>query len=114
MIWLPCLFIVWTVFRRNYAQSIDLSLKRHHGPAPLHNHPGFTDPYGSNVPECATVTDYTDIVPITSIRAAAPGETTTRKTFGLSTGGVTGKRDRAEGDLWPVHYISLAPWPDRS
>jgi hypothetical protein len=44
------------------------------------------------VPERATVTDYTDIVPITSIRAAAPGETTTRKTFRLSTGGVTGKR----------------------
>jgi len=43
------------------------------------------------VPERATVTDYTDIVPITSIRAAAPGETITRKTFRLSTGGVTGK-----------------------
>ena len=43
------------------------------------------------MPERATVTDYTDIVPITSIRAAAPGETITRKTFRLSTGGVTGK-----------------------
>ena len=38
-----------------------------------------------------------------------PGETTTRKTFRLSTDGATGKRDRAEGDLWPVRYISLAP-----
>jgi len=61
------------------------------------------------VPERATVTDYTDIVPITSIRAAAPGETTILKTSRLSIGGVTGKRDRAEGDLWPVRYISLAP-----
>jgi hypothetical protein len=51
------------------------------------------------VPERATVTDYTDIVPITSIRAAAPGETAILKTSRLSIGGVTGKRDRAEGDL---------------
>jgi hypothetical protein len=57
----------------------------------------------------ATFTDYTDIVPITSIRAAAPGETTILKTSRLSIGNVTGKRDRAEGDLGPVRYISLAP-----
>ena len=38
------------------------------------------------------VTDYTDIVPITSIRAAAPGETTILKTSRLSIGGVMGKR----------------------
>jgi hypothetical protein len=60
------------------------------------------------VPERATVTDYTDIVPITSIRAAAPGETIILKTSRLSTGGVTGKRDRAEGDLWPCAiFLSL-------
>jgi len=60
------------------------------------------------VPERATVTGYTDIVPITSIRAAAPSETTTRKTFRLSTGGVTGKRDRAEVDFWPCAiFLSL-------
>jgi len=44
-----------------------------------------------DVPERTTVTDYTDIVPITSIRAVAHGETTTRRTFKLSTSGVTGK-----------------------
>jgi hypothetical protein len=44
---------------------------------------------------------------MTSIRAAAPGETTFLKTSRLSIGGVMGKKDRAEGDLWPVHYISL-------
>ena len=42
------------------------------------------------------ITDYTDIVPITSIRAAAHGETTTRRTFKLSTGGATGKRGQQE------------------
>jgi hypothetical protein len=36
------------------------------------------------------------------------GEMIIRKTFRLSTGGATGKRDRAEVDLWPVRYIFLA------
>jgi len=58
------------------------------------------------VPERATVTDYTDIVPITSIRAAAPGETTILKTSRLSIGGETGKRDRAEGDYGRALYFS--------
>jgi hypothetical protein len=60
------------------------------------------------VPERATVTDYTDIVPITSIRAAAPGETIILKTSRLFIGGVTGKRDRAEVDFWPcAKFLSL-------
>jgi hypothetical protein len=36
------------------------------------------------------------------------GEMIIRKTFRLSTGGATGKRDRAEVDLWPVRHIFLA------
>ena len=41
MIWLPALFIVWSLFGRNYAQSIDSLLMRHNGPDPIHNHPGW-------------------------------------------------------------------------
>ena len=37
------------------------------------------------------------------------GETIIRITFRRSIGGAMGKRDRAEGDLWPVRHISLAP-----
>ena len=49
--------------------------------------------------------------PTTSIPAAwaERGETIILKTSRLSIGGAMGKRDRAEGDLWPVRYISLAP-----
>ena len=36
------------------------------------------------------------------------GETTILTTFRQPTGGVTGKRDRAEGDLWPcANFLSL-------
>jgi hypothetical protein len=41
------------------------------------------------------INNYTDIIPITPIRAAEHGGTITRKTFRLSTGGVMGRGDRA-------------------
>ena len=56
-----------------------------------------------------TATSY----PTTSIPAAweEHGETTIRRTFRQSTGGATGKRDLAEGDLRPVRYFLLSvPW----
>lgn len=50
MIWLPALFIVWSLFGRIYAQSIDPPLNRHNGPAPLQDHLGCHRSLGSHVP----------------------------------------------------------------
>ena len=49
------------------------------------------------------ITDYTDIIPITSIRSAAHGETITRRTFRLPTGGATEKRAQAGRDCGSIN-----------